>query len=492
MLSLAASTVYWILGGSAALNLWVLAYRWESFPRVRRGTDRIRTAFTGRRDWSWLKLEHLLIPLAALTVFNVAYNLSRVHCADDSLAILASGRAALAGHTPFLVNYCGSTSPDPIPYGLAEVALNATAALSGSVAGIWVLWQGLGLLVVPLVWWVGGDDRRYLAVLAGSSVLYLPNILTNIGVENLVVPVAVLAGLAAFRLARSARPLLLGVAAFLSTARFPAVFPLLAAAGSRPERRLRGALLVAGVFLGSAALCYALWGWDAIKTIYLGQFVRVPGESLNAFAFLLRQPWFTPSLASAAVQGAVLLALVVVASVRGYSAPAACGIPLLGVMLLSQYLTFHFVAWLVPLVLLGPSVNAGLLLYGVVAGLDETLLLWYLALDKGIWWPYELAGFALTALLLAVLVRIVLDEERRLRRTAGASASHPDVGGGPARSGGPASKAAPPAAHPGGSEVQSAGWAGGPSPAAPSDAGDSRTPRVRSPRLDASAAASDG
>ncbi len=413
------------LGSSAILlvslvaNLLVLAYRWPRTPSVRRVVDRIQRRITGRPDWSWLKLVYILVPLIVLTAVNVGWQVGTLHCADDSLAILTSGEAALHGQNPFLVTYCGGTSPDQIPYGLASVTLDALGAVAGSVAGIWIVWQLVALAVVPLVWAIAGEDRRYVSVLTATSVLYLPNIATNIGVDNAIVPVSILLMLYALGPMARTRTALKGVAAFLSTARFPALFPLLGSSGAAGTARWRQFTGVLAVFLGAAALSYALWGWDAIKIVYLGQFSRLSGGTLNFFAVLLQQGWFIPSLASAAIQGGVLLGLVLLVTFRRYSARAASAVPLIGVMSLSQYLNFHFVVWVVPLVLLGPGVNSWLYLYGAGAAFDEVVTERYFGMALGVWWPYEVMGVLLSILLLYLLLRIIRDEEVRIRSQQG-------------------------------------------------------------------------
>ncbi len=423
-------TDFGFLGSSAllivsiALSLLVLAYRWPRAAAVRRAVDRLQRAITRRPDWGWLRLEYLLVPLAALSAVNVVWQVSTLHCGDDSLALLVSGQAALRGGNPFLVEYCSHPMIDPIPYGLAAVSLNALAALSGTVAGVWIVWQLLALAVVPLVWLVGGPDRRYFAVLATVSILYLPNIATNIGVDNAIVPVSILLFLYALSLDGRRSRLLQGLAAFLSTARFPALFPLLGAAGASDRARLARLVGVLAVFFAAAALSFALWGWDAINIVYLGEFQRGSGFTLNLFAVLIRQGWLLPSLASAAVQGAILLALVLFVGLRRYSVRAAIAIPLLGVMSLSQYLDFHFVLWLVPVILLGTAVNEGLLLYGSLAAIDVEVAIAYLGETLGVWWPYELFGVVLSAVLLYLLIVIVRQEEARLRR-AGAPPGPP-------------------------------------------------------------------
>ena len=407
---------------SLALNAVVLAYRWPRTPAVRRWIDRWQTKVTGRADWSWLGLWTLMIPLTALSLVNVVWQVGTLHCADDSLALLASGQAALHGQNPFMIAFCSRPSPDPIPYGLPAVGLNALAALSGSVAGIWVVWQLLALAIVPLVWKVAGVDRRYVAVLAATSVLYLPNIMTNIGVDNAIVPVSVLVMLSALEARRSWRRGwnrgVQGIAAILSVARFPALFPLLGSSAASGPGRWRQFTAVLGVFLGVVLVSYGLWGWDAISVVYLGEFSRNSGNTLNLLAVLVRQGWLLPSLASAAVQGGVLLALVVWVYYRAYSPRAACAIPLIGVMSLSQYLNFHFLVWLLPLVLLGSAVNAGLFAYAVVAAVDQVVTQQYLGMGLGIWWPYEALGVVLSVLLLYLLVRILRDEEARIRSAA--------------------------------------------------------------------------
>lgn len=404
---------------SVALNAIVLAYRSPRTPWVRRFVDRWRTRITGRADWNWLGLGTLMVPLIVLTVVNIVWQVGSLHCADDSLALLASGQAALHGQSPFLVSYCGRTVLDPIPYGLPAIGLNTLAAVSGSVAGVWVVWQLVALAVVPLVWAVAGADRRYVSVLAATSVLYLPNIMTNIGVDNAIVPLSVLLMLYAVGTRSSGRSGrsrgLQGIAAFLSAARFPALFPLLGTSASAGPGRWRRFTGVLGVFLGTVLVSYGLWGWDAISVVYLGEFSRNSGNTLNLLAVLVRQGWLLPSLVSAAVQGSVLLALVFWVYYRRYSVRVACAIPLVGIMLLSQYLNFHFLVWLLPLVLLGSAVNTGLFAYATAAAVDEVVTQQYLGMTLGVWWPYEVMGVVLSALLLYLLLRILRDEEARIR-----------------------------------------------------------------------------
>jgi len=422
---LAGSTLVFV--ASFALSFLVLAYRSETLSSVRRGVDRLQQWATGRSDWRWLRLWHILVPLAIITAANIVWNVSGAHCSDDSFAILASGTAALHGTDPFSVAFCSHPYATSIPYGLAEVSLDALGALSGSILGIWLVWQLFALAVVPLVWKIAGDDRRYKSVLAATSVLYLPNIATNLGVENLVVAVSVLLMLYAVTRPQRGSTILRGLAAFLSTARFPAVFPLLASSASQGRRRWVQLVLVGGVFLGAAAVSYALWGWDAVQVVYLGQFARANSESLNLFALLIHEGWVQPSLGLAAVQGGGLLLFVLFVHVRGYSPLAACAIPLVGVMIFSQYLNYHFVAWLIPLLLLGASTNWWLLAYASVAAVTENVLYWNLALVGGVWWPYELCGILLLAILLCMLVTIVRSEEARLRSRAAAPSVSPGV-----------------------------------------------------------------
>jgi hypothetical protein len=409
----AGSTLVFV--ASFALSFVVIAYRSPSFPRLRTAVDRLQRRLTGRADWSWLRLWHILVPVAIISLANAGWNISMAHCSDDSFAILASGQAALQGHDPFWVAFCGHATATSIPYGLAEVTMDAIGALAGSIVGIWVVWQLFALAVVPLVWKIAGEARRYVTVLVATSVLYLPNIATNLGVENMVVAVSVLLMLYALTLPRREGTVGKVAAAFFSTARFPALFPILGSSASQGRRRWRDLALVLGIFLGAAALSWALWGWDAIQVVYLGQFARANSESGNLFALLIHEGWVQPSLVVAAIQGGGLLLFVLFVHVRGYSPLASCAVPLLGVMMLSQYLNYHFVAWLIPLLLLGATVNWWLLAFGAVAAVNESFLYWYLALDRGVWWPYELGGIVMLAILIGILVLIVREEEARLR-----------------------------------------------------------------------------
>jgi len=399
---------------SFGANALVLAYRWEKTPTVRRAVDRLRGRLLGRDEWSWLRLRHLMAPLGLVAVVNLAWSLSGTQCSSDALALLASGTATLHGQDPFQVAACGFPNPDPIPYGAAAIVLDAAGALSGSVAGVWLVWQLLALGVVPLVWAVGGDDRRYLSVLAATSVLYLPNLATRIdGPENAIVPIAALLGMYAVRVPGWRGRAVEGVSAFLSTARLPAVFPLLASSFPRARRSWSLPAIAVVVFAGAATACYALWGWTFVRVVYLNQFARGRPQSFNLFDLLFRQGLVHPSVALTAGQGVGLLVIVSLVTWRRYSPEVASGIVLVGVMLLTQYAMLHFDLWLVPLLLLGAAVNRALLLYGGLWYLDANVAMGYLGPSRGVWWPTELLGIALTGVLLYLLVRLARDGERR-------------------------------------------------------------------------------
>jgi hypothetical protein len=416
-----AGLAAWLFNGgalfcaSAAFTALVLAYR--SVPRIRRTVDRLQFGATGRPDWKWLRLWHLLVPLALLTLANLFWQVPATHCGNDAVALFMSGQRALHGQDPFLITNCQGQA-EPIPYGLAEVLLNLAGAATGAFAGIWVAWQLLALAVVPLVWSLGPSPNRYASVLVAGSVLYLPNIATNIGVENVVVALAVLVMLYALQCRGRRRILLAGMAALLSTARFPAVFPLLGSSAPLRTGRWRLVALVAGVFLGSAAVATLVWGSDAVRVVYLSEFTRNSGPSLNLFALLVHQGWLTPSTASAAVQGALLVGLVAFVQWRRYETLAACAIPLLGVLLLSQYVSDQFDVWLLPLLLMGAAVGWWMLLYGVLMVLDEQVYA-AVTLAHGLWWPYELLGVVITVVLLGAMATIVRSEEVRLRSSEG-------------------------------------------------------------------------
>ena len=409
-------------------NALVLAYRWPRLPSIRRVVDRLRFVLTGRPDWGWLRLRHLLFVAGALVLANLVWMIPGSQCSLDPIALYASGRAVLHGQTPFLVNACGFPSPDPIPYGGAAVLLDTVGALLGLVVGVWIVWQLVALAVIPLVWRLGGEDRRYVGMLALTSVLYLPNLATRIdGQENVVVGLSVLLVLASLGTVGARRSVWAGVGAFLGTARFPAFPPLLAATLTRGGGSRRLFALVVGVGAATTAACYALWGWVFVRVVYLDQFTRVPAQSFNEFDLLLRQGWVHPSIALAATQGVALVAVVAVAAGRGYSPLGAAALTLVAVMLTTQYAMMHFDVWLLPLILLGASVNRALLLYGALWYLDAQVAIGYLGVERGLWWPAELVGVALAATLVYVLVVIVRQEERGRSRPL---PSGPAAGGG--------------------------------------------------------------
>ena len=423
-----------LFAASFAANGVVLAYRWARTPYVRTIVDGWARRLTGRGGWSWLKLWHILAAAAAVAAVNLVWSVPGNQCSLDSLALYASGSAALHGHDPFLVNACGFPNPDPIPYGGAAVLLDSLGALAGSVLGVWIVWQFIALGVILLVWNLGGTDRRYLSVLTLTSVLFLPNFATRIdGPENTVVGISVLLMLCSLRSTGWRGKAWGSLAAFLSTARFSAFPPTLAATLTPKGGSRSIAVLAVGVFVATAGVCYEIWGWVALKVVYLDQFTRVPAQSFNAFDLLLRQGWVHPSLALAAIQGGALVALMVVTTLRGYSPLGAACLVLVGVMLTTQYALLHFDAWLIPLVLLGPRVNRALLVYGGLWYLDANIAIGYLGATRGVWWPTELLGVVLAAILAYLVIRIILDEESMRQRSPFAGAGAGPEGGAVAR-----------------------------------------------------------
>jgi hypothetical protein len=397
--------------GSTALLLIILSLLASSFLLSYRRFPWVRArvnSLLGDPDWGRIQLWHILLPLTLLSLWNVAYNvLFVVHCPNDSIALLLSGQATRSGGDPFHINYCAGY--DAIPYGLAQVAFDAVGS-TGGLLGIWLIWQLPMLAIVPLAWLIGGDDRRYLTLLVSTSILYFPNLLSDISLDSAIVPLAAFLGIWAVGQRGQLRTWGVAAAAFLSTARFPALFSVLGACRTWPHR-----VLVSAVFAGCAALSFVLWGWDAINIVYLSQFSRTTPETFNLLAPLLQSGWLQPGTDAALFQGGVIVALLFWVWFRRYSLLASTVIPMLGVLSLSQFLTFHFFIWLLPIVLLYERLGWATLVYGTFGFLDQSIAYDYYGIGQGSWWLYDVLGVAIGLVLAYMLLALAVDEERARR-----------------------------------------------------------------------------
>ncbi|MFY9717678.1 MAG: hypothetical protein WAK40_07085 [Thermoplasmata archaeon] len=360
----------------------------------------------GRRariGWDWRAVVALFAAGYALIVgFDLAHGFYA--CVpgagpSDLAGLLASGRALGSGGNPFVVNDCGSSVV--LPYGLAAVALDAVGSLGGA-PGIAAVWGIVGLSLVPLVWFLADDDARYVTVLLASSPIFLPVIAGQIdGASNAIVPVGVLL---AILLARRRGTLGAVVGGLLSTARFPSLFGVLAASGSRPRRFVTAGVAL-GAFGGGSAIAYVRWGSSFLNAVLFSQASR-HAFSLNAFGILLIAGELPGGLALPVAQALATLAVTLGAFLTVRSPVRSASIALTGVALLTQFLSYPILLWLIPVVLLGRRERWWLWGISVVGSLNFYLALDTLGWGAGIYWPTEVLDAVVTVLLLGLLVEL--------------------------------------------------------------------------------------
>ncbi len=413
------NAVTWaVLGGLAAVNLAVLLASTEgdagAWLRLR--VRRILAALSGREDLDWL--DWVPVTAAAGTAFAAvtAYGLLTGQYAchpvvvSDPLGVLASGRAFWAGTDPFEVANCGGFLD--VPYGLSAVLISALGSLGG-LPGIYLVWGAVALSLLPLTWAVGGSDRRGSLLFVGTSVLFVPLVSSQIdGATNAIVPVTVLLFL---YLTPRSETLAAALGGFFATARFPALFPVLGAAGNA-RRRFTTFAVAATSFVGFTVLSYLVWGAEFTRPVLTDQ-LGPRWFSLNLYGALLLGNALPASTGLAAGQAAATVALVLAVFWKVRSPSLGAGIVLAGIALLTPYLSFNFLIWLLPVALLGSRARWWLWGISVVGSLNYTLALSVWAWDDGIGWPSAVLDVALTALLLLLF----LDLWRQAVRGAPAS-----------------------------------------------------------------------
>jgi hypothetical protein len=393
-----------VFGLLTLVNLTVLVYRTRLGTRIRPMVLRVLRRLTGRVDLAWLDWRPLLAIAAiwfggfsAYSILSGQYGCLPNGLLSDALGGVDSGRAFWAGENPFsAVPYCGTTLT--VPYGLAAVLLDALGSLGG-LAGICVVWGAVVLSILPLTWGAGGADRRYITVYIATSILYVPLVTSEFGgATNAIVPMTLLLTL---YLAPRREVVAAAVGGFLSTARFPSLFPVLAMNGSVPRRRVWSFLTAAGAFGAATALSYAVWGSGFVDSVFVGQIGR-RSYSLNFYGILLFHGALPSTLGVEAVQAALTIALVfaVFASVR--SPIRAIAITIVGVALITPFLSYNFLVWLLPCALAGARARWWLWGIASVGAIDFNLGLNVWA-GQGIVWPAEVMDGVVTVLLLFLL-----------------------------------------------------------------------------------------
>jgi len=269
--------------------------------------------------------------------------------------------------------------------------------------GVYLVWGLVALSVIPLTWAVAGPDRRYTTAFVGTSVLFVPIICSQIdGATNAIVPATVLLSL---YLAQRSELLGAAVGGFLSTARFPNLLPILGETGSLPRRRYLSFVVALGVFGGFTGLTFALWGQDFLNIVFFQQLGR-RSFSLNVYGIFLLSNSLPGGIGIEVAQVALTLALLI-AVLRWARTPlGAASIMLVGFALLTPFLSYTILIWLVPVALLGARARGWLWGAAFVGSLNYDLALNVWAWDDGVNWPSMILDVVLTVLLLALFVEL--------------------------------------------------------------------------------------
>ena len=410
------NAVTWgVFAALSALNFLVLLYRTERGARIRPAVRKVLRRLSGRDDLRWLDWQPLLaagvIAFAAVSAYGILSGQYGCHPpgVSDPVGVLNSGRAFWAGQDPFKVPDCGGSLE--IPYGLAAVLISAVGSVGG-LTGIYVVWGAVALSLLPLTWLAAGADRQYVTVFVGTSVLLVPLVSSQIdGATNAIVPVTVLLSL---YLAGRSELLATAVGGFLSTARFPNLLPILGQTGSFPRRRYLAFATGLLVFAALTGLSYARWGHNFLGPVILQQIGR-RSFSLNFYGILLFQNWLPSSLTVEGVQVALTAVLVLAVFFLVRSPVRAVAIVLVGFALLTPFLSFNILIWLLPVALVGARARWWLWSVAFVGSLNYDLAFNVWALDDGVTWPSMVFDVVLTVLLLALFLEL-WREERAARR----------------------------------------------------------------------------
>ena len=355
---------------AGVISGFVVLYGWPRVPGFRAAVDRgllrpLRNLWTGSWDWRIIALALGVVFVAAAFVQSAP-----ISCAsgeDDTLVLLQSGRHFLAGQNPFMTFQCGHEVL--VPYGIASALLDAVGSLGGRV-GIWLVWNLVALALIPLTWALAGPQRWYATVFVATSMLYAPDVIGSIqGGHSSVVPVTALLGI---WLALRRSPMAGTVAGFLSTVKFPSLFPFwggLSGVGRGRWVALLSSIVVFGVL---SALVGLIWGGYAYTLLFTQQLTRAD-LSINEFGVLIPLHAVPPGYVLTAIQGVALLAALVFVHARRWPAVPAIALLTVVVALVAQRLTPEFMIWLLPVALLGPAYCRWLFALGVVGVLDGTL-----------------------------------------------------------------------------------------------------------------------
>jgi hypothetical protein len=402
-------TAYNLLGAIFAvfvtfLNFILLYSRTERGRRFRARMGRLLRRTTGRPDLGWIEWWHIAgivaLVLGTVMTFDLLtglYSCPAPGAPSDIGGFLAQGHALWVGSDPFKVPDCGTTILEPD--GLAAVLINGIGSLGG-VAGIALIWGAISVALVPVTWFAAGPDRRYLTLVVATSPLYLPLVAGQIdGASNALVPLTIL--LTLYLASRNeVRATLL--AGFLATQRFPTLFPVLGMTGSFRRRFSAAAALLVAFAVGTG-VAFLIWGPSFLGPVFFDQ-VNRRSFSLKVWGVLLLNNLVPTGHGLTIGQALLTLLLVGVVFFRVRSPLRAAAITLCGVALLTQFLSFNILVWLLPVALVGVRPRWWLWGIGIIGSINYDYALNLATGPHATLWPTELLDIALTVLLLGLLL----------------------------------------------------------------------------------------
>ncbi|MCI4352097.1 MAG: hypothetical protein L3K14_01725 [Thermoplasmata archaeon] len=395
----------------------VVLYGWPRARSFREWVDRTlirREPAASPFPWGWRVVALALGGAFAVAAFVQSAPIPCSAGEDDTLALLQSGRGLLAGGDPFATFQCGHSVL--IPYGLAGAILDGLGSLGGRV-GIWLIWDLMALLLIPLTWYLAPTHRGYATIFVATSMLYAPLVVGSIqGGHSAIVPVTALLGL---WLARRENPVAGAVAGFLSTVKFPSLFPFWGGLAGVGRGRWFTLATSATVFAGLSALVVLVWGGYAYTLLFSFQLIRAD-FSINEFGVLIPLGAMPPASVLTILQGVSLLSALLYVHLRRWPAIPAVALLTVVVALVAQRFTENFLIWLLPVALLGPTYSRWLFAIGAVGVLNGAVAL-PACTNSGACGPSEGLAGALGVMLLVLLVLILRESPRSLAGTAGSS-----------------------------------------------------------------------
>ena len=401
----------------AIVGFLVLWYESPGHAEWRASVQRWGGRLTSRGNLAWVNVWVLTAAGAAAFAIGALVNWATgaYGCGpggpSDIITLWTSGQAFLHGGDPFTITACG-TSGNPVPAGMASVLIDALGSLGGP-AGILVVWGAVSVAILPLVWVVSERTPAIVTAWVLLSFLYLPIVAVQVdGASLALVPFAILLTL---YLSRAGWTRAAAVGGFLSTGRFPSLFPILGATGPSGSRRTAAFTGALGIFAAVTVGSYLAYGSNFAGPVFFLQFTR-GGIALNYWGVLEGLGWAAPSTGTAIAQAVLTIALVAVAWGWARSPLSAAAIVLTGTVLLAQFLSFDLLLLLIPVALIGTRARWWLWAIGLVAITNYLVANLSIASAGGPLLPAYVLDLVLTALLLGLMAELLRTGLRTSRR----------------------------------------------------------------------------